>query len=186
MTQVEENRPRLLILEDDEDFRESLILELGARGFEAYGADNWKNLNQERLGGTSYGLVDLRLNQDSGLECLKRLKDISPDIRVVLFTGYGTISTAVEAMKFGAANYLTKPVSIDQIVDSLLDVVDEDSDDKDNLNLDSERTSLARRESEYIEYVLARCDGNITHAADWLGIRRQSLQRKLKKFPPKR
>ena len=60
-------RPKLLVLEDDEDFRESLILELGARGFEAYGADNWKNLDKERLEQTQYGLVDLRLNQDSGL-----------------------------------------------------------------------------------------------------------------------
>ena len=129
--------------------------------------------------------IERGLNQDSGLECLKRIKDLRPDVRVVLFTGYGTISSAVEAMKFGAANYLTKPVSIDQVVDSLLDVLEEDEDD-DRLEMKAERASLARKESEYIEYVLAKCNGNITHAAEWLGIRRQSLQRKLKKFPPNR
>ena len=62
------------------------------------------------------------------MECLKKIKEVRPDVRVVLFTGYGTISTAVEAMKFGAANYLTKPVSIDQVVDALLDVVDEEDE----------------------------------------------------------
>ena len=143
-------------------------------------------MNKDRIPDTQYALVDLRLNQDSGLECLKRIKDLRPDVRVVLFTGYGTISTAVEAMKFRAANYLSKPVSIDQVVDSLLDVIDEESDDEEKLELKAERASLARKESEYIEYVLAKCNGNITHAADWLGIRRQSLQRKLKKFPPNR
>ena len=67
----ENNRPKLLILEDDEDFRESLILEMGARGFEAFGSDNWKNLEKKGLEDTQYALVDLRLNQDSRFGVLK-------------------------------------------------------------------------------------------------------------------
>lgn len=183
-----ESMPKLLILEDDEDFRESLVLELGARGFESYGADNWRNLDKERVAQTQYALLDLRLNQDSGLECLKKLKTLKPDMSIVLFTGYGTISTAVEAMKFGAVHYLTKPVSVDDIVDSLLEVQEDESDSDSSVSekLPENRVSLARKESEYIEYVLAQCNGNVTHAANWLGIRRQSLQRKLKKFPPNR
>lgn len=179
-------RPALLILEDDIDFRDSLVLELSVRGFAPYGADNWRNLPKERLEKTPYGLIDLRLNQDSGIECLKRLKECQPDMRIVLFTGYGTIATAVEAMKFGACHYLTKPVSVDDIVDALLDVMEEDDRGAMVAEDDIPRESLARRESEYIEYVLSKCNGNITHAAEWLGIRRQSLQRKLKKFPPNR
>lgn len=178
--------PQFLILEDDVEFREGLIMELAERGFDTYGADNWQNLDKERLSTTEFALVDLKLNRDSGLNCMKFLKDANPEIRIVLITGYGTVSTAVEAMKKGAHNYITKPASIDDILDALFDDEEEEEDTSPNAEDKMPRTSLARHEKEYIEYVLARCSGNITHAAEWLGIRRQSLQRKLKKYPPNR
>ncbi|NRA68069.1 MAG: response regulator [Pseudobacteriovorax sp.] len=180
--------PQFLILEDDIDFREGLVMELAERGFDTYGADNWQNLDKERLESTEFALVDLKLNRDNGLNCMKSLKDANPEMRIVLITGYGTVSTAVEAMKKGAHNYITKPASIDDILDALFDDEEDDEDDDSTASLaaKAQRTSLARHEKEYIEYVLARCSGNITHAAEWLGIRRQSLQRKLKKYPPNR
>ena len=179
-----EFKNRLLILEDDKEFFESLILELKERGFSPYGGDSWKAIEKDLLPSTDFALVDLRLNQDSGLALIQDLKAANPHMRVVMFTGYGTIATAVEAMMSGAAHYLTKPVNIDEIVDALLDVPLEEDDDQDDQEIDTRRVSLARHEREYIEYVLAQCNGNITHAARWLGIRRQSLQRKLKKYPP--
>ncbi len=176
--------PQFLILEDDIEFRESLIMELAERGFDTYGADNWQNLQKDRLKTTDFALVDLKLNRDTGLKCLQHLKSINPNMRIVLITGYGTVVTAVEAMKKGAHNYITKPASIDDILDAVFDEEFDDNSGPPDTKLP--RTTLARKEKEYIEYVLAQCDGNITHAAEWLGIRRQSLQRKLKKYPPNR
>lgn len=177
-------RPKLVILEDDTELRESWALELEDRGFDPYGASNWRKLDKEWLAETEYALVDLRLEGASGLPAIEELKKENPSMRIVVLTGYGTIATAVEAMKLGAAHYLTKPVSIDTIVDTLFDVPSDLEEGIEDDLLPDQRTTLARKESEYIEYVLAQCQGNITHAARWLGIRRQSLQRKLKKFPP--
>ncbi|QTD54380.1 hypothetical protein J3U87_04515 [Sulfidibacter corallicola] len=96
-------------------------------------------------------------------------------------------------MKVGARDFLTKPVSMERLTEVLLGSPEEGPpaktleplEDRDIDDL-AVRTSLARNEHEYIEYVLNRCNGNISKAADWLGIHRQSLQRKLKKFPPRR
>ena len=98
--------------------------------------------------------------------------------RVVILTGYASIATAVQAVKQGAVDYLTKPVDIDELERALL------MGGLDTSNVPEEFQSLDRHQREYIEYVLARCGGNISEAARRLGIHRQSLQRKLRKFTP--
>jgi two-component system response regulator RegA len=180
-------RPPILIVEDDLELREGLELELGDRGFEVVGGSSLRDIADDDLPRFELAVLDLRLDRENGLQALEKIKQASPNCRVVLMTGYGSIATAVEAMKMGAHNYLTKPVTVDDVLDALFDEesVDERRDklqDEDQLF----RTSLARHEKEYIEYVLMKCNGNITRAAEWLGIRRQSLQRKLKKYPPRK
>lgn len=184
---MDNERPPILVIEDDMELREGLTLDLNDRGFDAIGRGSIKELSDEELSQFELAVFDLRLERESGLQALDRIKQCAPECRVVLMTGYGSIATAVEAMKLGAHNYLTKPVSVDDILDALFD--EEDLEErKSNLEqvATDDRTSLARHEKEYIEYVLLKCNGNITRAAEWLGIRRQSLQRKLKKYPPKR
>jgi two-component system response regulator RegA len=93
----------------------------------------------------------------------------------VVLTGYGSISTAVEAIKRGAVNYLTKPVSLERLEKALwVDLPPGEEDPDEPIE------SLERHEREYLEYVLARCGGNISKAARWLNLHRQSLQRKLR------
>lgn len=178
-------RPPILIIEDDVELREGLTLELNDRGFDAIGRASVKDMNDEELSRFDYAVLDLRLERENGLQALERIKEQSPGCRVVLMTGYGSIATAVEAIKLGAHNYLTKPVTVDDILDALFDE-EEMEDRRWDMVEDKQifRTTLARHEKEYIEYVLLKCKGNITRAAEWLGIRRQSLQRKLKKYPP--
>lgn len=183
-----DNRPLILIVEDDMELRNGLALELEDRGFQAVGKDTIKKLPDEELAKFELAVLDLRLERESGLVGLERLKNASPDCKVVLMTGYGSIATAVEAMRLGAHNYLTKPVSVDDILDALFEEKDEEPLERISeieKKANPSRTSLARHEKEYIEYVLLKCNGNITRAAEWLGIRRQSLQRKLKKYPPR-
>lgn len=179
-------RPPILLVEDDLELREGLTLELGDRGFDVTGASSLKDFDDERLADFELAVVDLRLDRESGLRVIERIKEASPGARIVLMTGYGSIATAVEAMKIGAHNYLTKPVTVEDILDALFDE-EETEERRDQLEDESQlfRTTLARHEKEYIEYVLLKCNGNITRAAEWLGIRRQSLQRKLKKYPPR-
>ena len=126
----------------------------------------------------------MRMDRETGIEAIKKIRAKNETCKIVVMTGYGSIATAVEATKLGAVQYLTKPISVGRVLKAFLGESNETEVKIEEE--EGERTSLARHEQEYIEYVLVKCNGNITHAAQWLGIRRQSLQRKLKKYPPRR
>lgn len=172
--------PRLLIIEDDPDFCETLLLEFQERHYIVETAANLNHLHTilEAAEPFRFALLDLRLKGDSGLDLISPLLSHSPDCRIVILTGYGSIATAVEALKRGAVNYLTKPAPIERIEQALwIDGVTENAE----ISEENEPISLDRHEQEYLEYVLLQCQGNISQAARWLGIHRQSLQRKLKR-----
>jgi two-component system response regulator RegA len=99
---------------------------------------------------------------------------------VVVLTGYGSIATALEAIRLGARHYLTKPADVDEILAAF------DRERSGSPREPSPVPSLARVEWEHINRVLADCGGNISEAARVLGIHRRSLQRKLAKFPAPR
>jgi two-component system response regulator RegA len=165
----------LLILEDDLDLAEVLSKEFSERGYAVRRAQGLGEINAEAL---DYAIVDLRLTGEFGLNGLDMILQASPHCRVVILTGYGSVATALEAMKKGAADYLLKPAGIDRIEAALKG---KGGVPKEEQKLKA--PSLARMESEYIDYVLTRNDGNISKTARELGLHRQSLQRKLKKYP---
>lgn len=168
----------LLIVEDDERLRERLVRAMRDRGYEVRGVPNSAAARATaREESPELALVDLRLPGESGLAVIRDLKDLDPATVVVVLTGYGSIATAVEAMKLGAASYLTKPADADQIV-AAFDGVQPDEG--------AEVPSLARVEWEHIQRVLTDCGGNVSRAARALGIHRRSLQRKLLKYPAPR
>ena len=107
-------------------------------------------------------------------------KKLDATIAVIILTGYGSIATAMQALKLGADHYLSKPADADQILAAYHDL-DHDSKEK---RAPTTVPSLARVEWEHIQRVLSDCSGNISQAAKLLGIHRRSLQRKLSKFPP--
>jgi len=174
-------RPSVLLVDDVEAFRETIRLELEDRGYEVHEAGDARQ-TLERVGAHAFMFVvlDLRLCGDDGHLLIPEIKLKQPSTRVIVLTGYGSVASAVQAMRLGASNYLTKPVSIDRLEHALWS----DEADPQDVAVPVQRESLARHEREYLEYVLRQCDGNITQAAKWLGIHRQSLQRKLRKFPP--
>ncbi len=189
MSQTSEpaNAPHLLIVEDDPRFADTLSSEFSDRGYEVSRVESLNELSELGVEVIDRAIVDLRLRRDSGLDALSQIKERWPDSTVVVLTGYGSIATAVQAVKLGAHNYLTKPVEIDQIERAFtgepgLDI-SEEGDGVPDEGGDQFQT-LARHEREYIEYVLAECDGNISQAARRLGLHRQSLQRKLRKYTP--
>ncbi len=114
----------------------------------------------------------------SGLDVVRELKAIDPATAVVVLTGYGSIATALEAIRLGAVHYLTKPTDPDRILEAFeLGLSARPRD------LPMDTPSLARVEWEHIQRVLADCDGNISEAARALSMHRRSLQRKLAKYP---
>jgi two-component system response regulator RegA len=176
----------LLIVEDDPRFADTLRGEFSDRGYQVSTVESLAELAELSVDRVDHAVVDLRLRRDSGLDALSEIKARWPEAAVVVLTGYGSIATAVQAVKLGAHNYLTKPVDIDQIERAFLGdpglAIEEEEVTEDQ---PAEFQTLARHEREYIEYVLAECDGNISQAARRLGLHRQSLQRKLRKYTPR-
>jgi two-component system response regulator RegA len=176
---------RLLILDDDTAFRRTLELEFLERGYSVLTAESISQARALLDGGMNFdfAILDLRLKSEISLDFLRELTATCRCCRAVVLTGYPSTATTVQAIKNGAVNYLLKPSSVELIEQALWleDVSTEFSFD----SSDTQSVSLARYEHELIEFVLSQCNGNITHAANRLGLHRQSLQRKIKKGLPK-
>lgn len=176
----------LLIVEDDDVLRSRLCRAFVERGFEVREAAD--ATGAERLSGSEppeLAVVDLRLGDSStsGLSVVTALGKLDPRPLVVVLTGYGSIATALEAVRLGAAHYLTKPADVEEILAAFGRASGDDVGASSN---DIQTPSLARVEWEHINRVLADCGGNVSQAARVLGIHRRSLQRKLSKFPTSR
>lgn len=171
----------VLVVDDDERFRERLVRAFVDRGFDVRGAKDAPDaLVLATADSPEWAVIDLRMPGPSGLELLKELLAIDPATRVVVLTGYGSIATAIEAVRRGAVDYLTKPADADQIIAALEGTTKRTDETK------AEIPSLARVEWEHIQRALTDCEGNVTQAARALGLHRRSLQRKLSKYPVKR
>lgn len=172
---------RILLVDDDERLRERLAEAFRDRGYEVTSAPNHAAaLDLARSGPVDRAVVDLRMPGPNGLVVVQDLLAIHPQMLIVVVTGYGSIATAVEAMRLGARDYLTKPAHADQIL-AAFEVEPEAPED-----VEFQVPSLAKVEREHIERVLQDCNGNISKAARTLGMHRRSLQYKLAKFPVKR
>jgi two-component system response regulator RegA len=176
-------RVSLLIVEDDDSLRERLTRALGQRGFDVRAAATAERAEQlAREDPPELVLLDLRIGADNGLSLIATLKDIDAATRIVVLTGYGSVATAVEALRRGAIHYLTKPADADEIVAAFAT----GSGDAAPPSASPRPMSLDRLEWEHINRVLLECGGNVSEAARRLGLHRRTLQRKLSKYPAKR
>jgi two-component system, response regulator RegA len=173
----------ILVVDDDAMFRTRLMKALENRGFEVRGAENVQNaIDLARADSPEMALVDLKMPGGSGLDLVRELKAIDQTTNVVVLTGYGSIATALEAVRLGATHYLTKPADVDEILAAFQRATKEPTP----VAIDHEVASLARAEWEHIHRVLTDCNGNVSQAARLLGLHRRSLQRKLSKYPTSR
>ena len=170
-----------LIVDDDPTLAEMLARVLHRRGFTSrIASDNAQALRLISNSLFSKAIVDLKLGKDSGLVLIKELMSRQPDLAIVMLTGYSSISTAVEAVKSGAVNYLCKPADIDDILTAF------GSHNTTPLTAESYTPiSIDRLEWEHIQKVLQEQGGNISATARVLGMHRRTLQRKLQKRPVK-
>lgn len=175
--------PLVLVVDDDEVFRSRLRRALAARNWEASAVQNGEEalkFAQERS--PDLVLVDLRMPGKPGLDVVEELRAIDSSMTIIVLTGYGSIPTAISAVKRGADHYLSKPVDADQIL-AVYETL-RFSESKEPAPPESV-PSLARVEWEHMQRVISDCGGNISQAARLLGIHRRSLQRKLSKYPPR-
>ena len=128
--------------------------------------------------GYKRAIIDLKIAQDSGLALIRSLKQLNPDIQIIMLTGYSSVTTAVEAIKSGALNYLCKPVAVDDILKAFNEGLVEPE-----IPLPQLPPSLDRMEWELIQKALQDNQGNISATARTLGMHRRTLQRKLLKRP---
>ncbi|MBX7165855.1 MAG: response regulator [Pirellulales bacterium] len=174
----------LLVVDDNEILRERMARAMASRGLRVRAAANYDEaLELARAQTPDLAVVDLRMPGPSGLELLRDLLQLRSDMKVVVLTGFGSIATAVEAMRLGAANYLPKPADADEVLAAFKAEHGEGASAS-QMPDDYQAPSLARAEWEHIQRVLADCGNNISEAARRLGIHRRSLQRKLHKLAP--
>ncbi|NRO95362.1 response regulator [Paraburkholderia sp. NMBU_R16] len=173
-----------LVIDDDEVFSGILARGLTRRGYEVHQAHNAQEAIQ-LANAHKFDLitVDLHLGGDSGLNLVAPLRELQPDARMLVLTGYASIATAVQAVKDGADNYLAKPANIESILSALKE---EASVEQAEAALESPALlSVARLEWEHIQRALAENGGNISATARALNMHRRTLQRKLAKRPVK-
>ena len=173
----------VLIVDDNEVFRTRLGRAFESRNWEAYLAANGAEaLTLAGEMAPDLAVVDLRFASESGLDLVPSLRALDATMSIIMLTGYGSIATALEAIRRGADHYLTKPVDADQIVAAFETLPNSSPGSKPPETV----PSLARVEWEHIQRVLTDCGGNVTQAAKTLGLHRRSLQRKLSRYAPRR
>jgi two-component system response regulator RegA len=178
----ETTRPSILIVDDDEMFRQRLARAFGDRDYEVRAARNYDEaMSLAGAESPELAVVDLRMPGRSGLELVRDLHSLDSATKIIVLTGYGSIATAIEAVRLGATHYLSKPADADDVLAAF---ARGDAPPLEPPQSDYVAPSLARAEWEHINRVLSDCGGNVSEAARRLGVHRRSLQRKLQKYPP--
>jgi len=170
----------LLIVDDDNPFRERLARAMGKKGFVVSQAESVK-VGIESVISTkpAFAVVDLRLNDGNGLEVVKEIQKNNSNSRVIMLTGYGNIPTAVAAIKEGAIDYLAKPADADDVEKALLADPDKKAAPPES------PMSADRVKWEHIHRVFELCNRNVSETARRLKMHRRTLQRILSKKSPR-
>jgi len=133
---------RILVVDDDQAFRIATVALLEDNGFTVSVATDGAEA-QKRISETEFDLVlsDLVMEGMNGIELLQRIKAISSEVPVIMITGFGSINTAVEAMRLGAYDYITKPCDNDELLIKIRRVLEERRKDRELYRLREEITT---------------------------------------------
>jgi len=174
------NDRSLLIVEDDKSFLQRLARAMEGRGFAVTTAESVaEGLTQLETASPAFAVVDMRLEDGNGLDVISALKRRRPDARAIILTGYGNIATAVNAVKLGAVDYLSKPGDADDVVAALLALDGRKAEPPEN------PMSADRVRWEHIQRIYELCGRNVSETARRLNMHRRTLQRILAKRAPK-
>jgi len=170
----------LLIVEDDKSFLLRLARAMESRGFEVTTAETVADGLQlvEKMA-PAFAVVDMRLGDGTGLDVVTALKQRRPGARAIILTGYGNIATAVNAVKMGAVDYLSKPADADEVVAALLALEGSKPEPPEH------PMSADRVRWEHIQRIYELCGRNVSETARRLNMHRRTLQRILAKRAPR-
>ena len=170
----------LLVLDDDAPLRTRLGRALEQRGFETTLVGSvGEALAAVRIAPPAYAVLDMRLEDGTGLKVVEAVRDARPDAKIIMLTGYGNIATAVAAVKSGAIDSLSKPADADDVARALLARPDENPAPPEN------PMSADRVRWEHIQRVYELCGHNVSETARRLNMHRRTLQRILAKRAPR-
>ena len=170
----------LLIVDDDNPFRERLARAMEKKGFEVFQAEGvQKGIQTVKDKKPAFAVVDLRLSDGSGLDVVKQIQSLNSTSRIIMLTGYGNIPTAVAAIKEGAIDYLAKPADADDVEKALL------ADPETKAEPPENPMSADRVKWEHIHRVFELCNRNVSETARRLKMHRRTLQRILSKRSPR-
>ena len=170
----------LLIVDDDNPFRDRLARAMEKKGFTVLQAESvQKGKDMVKVKKPGFAVVDLRLNDGNGLEVVKEIQSSNSLSRIIMLTGYGNIPTAVAAIKEGAIDYLAKPADADDVEKALL------ADPSKKAAPPENPMSADRVKWEHIHRVFELCNRNVSEAARRLKMHRRTLQRILSKRSPR-
>ena len=170
----------LLLVDDDNPFRERLARAMEKKGFVVTQAESVKKgIDSLKTKKPAFAVVDLRLNDGNGLEVVKKIQNLNNSSRIVMLTGYGNIPTAVAAIKHGAIDYLAKPTDADDVEKALL------ADPKSKAQPPENPMTADRVKWEHIHRVFELCNRNVSETARRLKMHRRTLQRILSKRSPR-
>ena len=170
----------LLLVDDDGPFVRRLARAMESRGFEVTLAESiTEGRAAIRSKPPQYAVIDLRLEDGNGLELIEAIRKVREDTRIVMLTGYGNIATAVNAVKLGAIDYLSKPADADDVFAALTCKPGEKVEPPEN------PMSADRVRWEHIQRVYEMCDRNVSETARRLNMHRRTLQRILAKRAPR-
>ncbi|MGB8517431.1 MAG: response regulator transcription factor [Gallionella sp.] len=171
----------LLLVDDDETFCKVLKSALQKRGYEVTVAHSVETaLPLAKSNPPEFAVIDLKMGGAPGLVLVQALHELDPNTRIVVLTGYASIATAVEAIKLGATQYLSKPANADEIVAAFAHAADS------NTPISAQPSAIGELEWDHIQRVLHEHSDNISATARALNMHRRTLQRKLAKPPVSR
>ena len=170
----------LLIVDDDDPLRNRLSRAMEKKGFKILEANSVeKALIIVKKTPPGFAVIDLRLEDGSGLDVVKEISKIKKESRIVMLTGYGNLPTAVAAVKAGAIDYIAKPVDADDVEAALLASPESKAKPPEN------PMSADRVKWEHIHRVFELCNRNVSETARRLKMHRRTLQRILSKRSPR-
>ncbi|CAN7504266.1 ActR/PrrA/RegA family redox response regulator transcription factor [Phenylobacterium sp. LjRoot219] len=170
----------LLVLDDDAPLRTRLGRALEQRGFETTLVGSVAEaLTAVKANPPAFAVLDMRLEDGTGLKVVEAVRDARPEAKIIMLTGYGNIATAVQAVKAGAVDYLSKPADADDVARALLARADTSPPPPEN------PMSADRVRWEHIQRVYELCNHNVSETARRLNMHRRTLQRILAKRAPR-
>ena len=166
----------LLIIEDDKDLAGVLKRSLEKHNFVIELGDGFKNMEIILKNfHPNYAIIDLKIADKTGIDVIKFLHNFDKNMKIIMLTGYASITSTISAIKSGACYYLAKPANTEMILKAF------DLKNDEEIVAKSKKTSLKNLEWEHIHQTLLEHDYNISQTARSLNMHRKTLSRKLQK-----